>query len=83
MEVLKKRLAKFSLEVAEDKTRILPIGRFKGTKEEFDFLGFYLLQHQDQTREIPCGNPHKQEETEGEEASGESVDSEQDGHACE
>ena len=35
-----KRLAKFSLEVAEDKTRILPIGRFKGTKEEFDFLGF-------------------------------------------
>ena len=40
MEVLKKRLAKFSLEVAEDKTRILPIGRFKGTKEEFDFLGF-------------------------------------------
>jgi group II intron reverse transcriptase/maturase len=40
MEVLKKRLAKFSLEVAEDKTRILPTGRFKGTKEEFDFLGF-------------------------------------------
>ena len=28
------------LEVAEDKTRILPIGRFKGTKDEFDFLGF-------------------------------------------
>lgn len=40
MEVLKKRLAKFELEVAEDKTRILPIGRFKGTKEDFDFLGF-------------------------------------------
>lgn len=38
--VLRKRLEKFSLEVAEDKTRILPIGRFKGTKEEFDFLGF-------------------------------------------
>ncbi len=40
MEALKKRLAKFDLEVAEDKTRILPIGRFKGTKENFDFLGF-------------------------------------------
>ena len=39
-EVLKKRLGKFSLEVAEEKTRILPIGRFKGTKEDFDFLGF-------------------------------------------
>jgi len=35
-----KRLGKFSLEVAEEKTRILPIGRYKGTKEEFDFLGF-------------------------------------------
>lgn len=32
MDTLKKRLGKFSLEVAEDKTRILPIGRFKGTK---------------------------------------------------
>ena len=40
LEALKRRLDKFSLEVAEDKTRILPIGRFKGTKEEFDFLGF-------------------------------------------
>ena len=40
LEVLMKRLGKFALEVAEDKTRILPIGRFKGTKDEFDFLGF-------------------------------------------
>ena len=40
LEVLKRRLGKFALEVAEDKTRILPIGRFKGTKDEFDFLGF-------------------------------------------
>lgn len=40
LDALKKRLAKFDLEVAEDKTRILPIGRFKGTKEDFDFLGF-------------------------------------------
>ena len=39
-EVLKLRMAKFGLELAEDKTRILPFGRFKGTKETFDFLGF-------------------------------------------
>lgn len=40
LEVLKKRLGKFSLEVAEDKTRILPFGRWAETKEEYDFLGF-------------------------------------------
>jgi len=40
LEAMKARLAKFSLEVAEDKTRILPMGRYKGTKEAFDFLGF-------------------------------------------
>jgi hypothetical protein len=26
--------------VAEEKTRIIPFGRYKGTKETFDFLGF-------------------------------------------
>ena len=31
MNVLPKRLGKFSLEVAVDKTRILPFGRCKGT----------------------------------------------------
>ena len=40
LEELRKRLAEFSLEVAEDKTRILPFGRFYGTKESMDFLGF-------------------------------------------
>ena len=40
MLLLKERLGKFGLETADDKTRILPIGRFKGTKEDFDFLGF-------------------------------------------
>ena len=43
MEALKPRLGKFGMEVAEDKTRILPIGRFKGTKDDFDFLGFTFL----------------------------------------
>ena len=49
MEALKKRLLKFDLGVAEDKTRILPIGRFRGTKEDFDFLGFTFFNTQ--TRE--------------------------------
>ena len=34
------RMRKFKLELAEDKTRILPFGRFKGTDKSFDFLGF-------------------------------------------
>lgn len=39
-EELIQRLAKFGLEVEKDKTHILPFGRYKGTKETFDFLGF-------------------------------------------
>lgn len=39
---LKERLGKFGLELAEDKSRILPFGRFadKEKIETFDFLGF-------------------------------------------
>ena len=39
-KALKSRLAKFGLELAEDKTRILPFGRNSETKDTFDFLGF-------------------------------------------
>lgn len=42
-ELLKGRLKKFNLELADDKTRILPFGRFKGNKESFDFLRIYTL----------------------------------------
>ena len=42
MGLLKDRLAKFSLEVAEEKTRILPFGSRRGTSESFDFLGFTI-----------------------------------------
>ncbi len=38
--MLKERMTKFGLELEENKSRILPMGRFKGTKESFDFLGF-------------------------------------------
>lgn len=34
------RFAKYGLELAPDKTKVLPFGRYKGTKETFDFLGF-------------------------------------------
>ena len=39
-KLLVERLAKFGLEMEQEKTRILPFGRNKGTKETFDFLGF-------------------------------------------
>jgi group II intron reverse transcriptase/maturase len=42
-EAVEKRLAKFSLELAHEKTRLLPYGRKawrEGMKEHFDFLGF-------------------------------------------
>ena len=39
-EALKERLSQFGLELAEDKTRILPFGRNSKTKDTFDFLGF-------------------------------------------
>lgn len=40
MAALKPRLAKFSLELAEEKTRIFKFGRFAEVKEKFYFLGF-------------------------------------------
>ena len=55
LEALKKRLGKFSLETAEDKTRILPIGRFKGTKEDFDFLGFTFFNARTRTGKYRLG----------------------------
>ena len=35
-----KRMEKFGLELSEEKTRIVPFGRFNGGKEMFEFLGF-------------------------------------------
>ena len=55
MEQLKDRLRKFGLEVAEDKTRILPIGRFYGTKEEFDFLGFTFFNSKTRSGKFRIG----------------------------
>ena len=39
-ECLIKRFEKFGLEIEQSKTKIIPFGRFKGTKDTFDFLGF-------------------------------------------
>jgi len=44
MEALKERLAKFGLELSEDKTKCIKFGRFAGEKAgKFDFLGFTFL----------------------------------------
>jgi len=42
-EALIDRFAKFGLELAADKTRIIPFGRYKGTKDSFEFLGFSFI----------------------------------------
>lgn len=39
-QLLIERLKKFGLEIASDKSKIMPFGRYKGTKQSFDFLGF-------------------------------------------
>jgi len=55
MAELPPRLAKFGLELAEDKTRILPFGRWKGTKESFDFLGFTFINTKTRTGKYRVG----------------------------
>jgi len=55
LRALKPRLGKFSLELAEEKTRVLPIGRFKGTKEDFDFLGFTFYNTKTRTGKYRIG----------------------------
>lgn len=73
MDTLKKRLGKFSLEVAEDKTRILPIGRFKGTKEDFDFLGFTFFNAKTRSGKYRLGVRTSNEEAEGEATGGQDM----------
>ena len=55
-EVLPKRLGKFGLEIEPNKTRILPFGRFKGTKETFDFLGFTHYNSKTRTGKYTVGH---------------------------
>ena len=44
MEALPKRLGKFDLELAMEKTRIFPFGRNDRDKNRFDFLGFTFYE---------------------------------------
>lgn len=55
MEVLPRRLAMFGLELATDKTRILPFGRVSGTKDSFDFLGFTFYNTRTRTGKYRVG----------------------------
>ena len=51
-----KRLAKFGLEIEESKTRIIPFGRFNGTKDTFDFLGFMHYNGKTRTGKYTVGH---------------------------
>ena len=55
-ETLKERMAKLCLELAKDKTRILPFVRYKGTKEKFDFLGFTYYNGRTKTGKYTVGH---------------------------
>lgn len=55
-EVLPQRLGKFGLEIEPNKTRILPFGRFKGTKDTFDFLGFTHYNSKTRTGKYTVGH---------------------------
>lgn len=55
-EVLPKRFSKFGLELAQEKTKILPFGRIKGTKETFDFLGFMHYNGKTRTGKYMVGH---------------------------
>lgn len=64
--MLKERFAQFGLELAEEKSKIIPFGRFariNGSKETFDFLGFthingisrdgyYVVHHQTSQKKL-------------------------------
>ena len=60
-EALKKRLEVFGLELAEDKTRILPFGRNCNTGESFDFLGFLHVNSKSRKGFYIVGHLIKQE----------------------
>jgi group II intron reverse transcriptase/maturase len=55
LSMLKERLAKFGLELSEDKTRILPFGGWRGTNEKFDFLGFTFYNTRTKTGKYRVG----------------------------
>ncbi len=55
-EVLPKRFSKYGLELAQEKTKILPFGRIKGTKENFDFLGFMHYNGKTRTGKYMVGH---------------------------
>jgi group II intron reverse transcriptase/maturase len=82
MNVIPKRLARFSLEVAPEKTRILPFGRFKGTKDEFDFLGFTFFNATTRSGKYQVGVRTSKKKLKAKKASGQSVVAKTADKAC-
>ena len=72
MEALRVRMERFSLELAEEKTKILPFGRFKGTKE-LRFPRIHLLQRKGAQRILHGKGHHEQEETQSKERSSQAM----------
>lgn len=54
--VIPKRFARYNLELAVDKTKILPFGRYKGNNETFDFLGFTHFNSKGRNEAYTLGN---------------------------
>ena len=76
-EVLPKRLARFSLELAEEKTKLLRFGRFarrdcqrrgEGAPGTFDFLGFTHYCGQSRAGKFKLKRRTAEEEVQGESA---------------
>ena len=55
LSAIRQRLSKFSLEVAEEKTRILRFGRYADKSESFDFLGFTFFNTTTRTGKYRVG----------------------------
>ncbi len=55
-ERLVNRLSMFGLSVEQEKTHILPFGRYKGTNETFDFLGFTHYNGKTRTGKYTVGH---------------------------
>ena len=81
MNALAYRPGKFSLEVAVEKTRILPFGRWKGTKERFDFLGFTFYNTMTRTGRYRVSDD-RQEEAQSQETSSQGMAEDKVDNAC-
>ena len=70
MNVLPKRLGRFSLEVAGGQDTDIAVWAIQGDEGRFRFSGIHLFQYDHENRKVPGWSPHQQEEAESKEAGG-------------